>query len=181
MSFEGCTKMVQVWRAGRGSLKPLVVNARGEPRMDTDEHGGRKAETEQLSRESRRNWGRPTRSRIADGYSIVKSKVSIRNDFHSSNAGARSNRGGQSHTFRAWREKRGTLRVRGWPPARHSYACQILREFFAYDITGSIRIPDVLNQPVVLEDSQFIFEIGVVLIKVDSVPLLRRGVHPEFT
>ncbi len=84
MSFEVCTKIVQVWGAGRGSLQPLAEGARGEPQMDTDGHGCRGAETESGLGGETRDGERQTRRRVADGYCIVKSKESIRNDLHSS-------------------------------------------------------------------------------------------------
>ncbi len=66
--------MVQVWGAGQGSLKP---------RIRTDGNGQRETEIEELKWESGRDGKRQTRRRVGDGYSIVKSKVSIRNDLHS--------------------------------------------------------------------------------------------------
>jgi len=54
-----------------------------------------------------------------------------------------------------------------------SCTCEVRREYFTHDIAESIGIPDVLNQATILEDAQLTFEIGVVLLKVNSVPFLR--------
>jgi len=69
--------------AERARGKPFAKGAQDKPRMDTDEHGRGETEMEKLRWESSRDWGRPTRDRVADGYSGVNSEVSIRNDFHS--------------------------------------------------------------------------------------------------
>ena len=81
--------MVQVWGAGRAPrLAPRLAlpgkaGAGGARSGLASLAGCEGTGTEESKRESGRDWERPTRNRIADGYSIVKSKVSIRNDLHS--------------------------------------------------------------------------------------------------
>ena len=83
MSFEVCTKMVQVGGAERA---PRLAPWRARSGLESLA-GFEETEIEELKWESGRDGERPTRSRIADGYSLVKSKVSIRNDLHSLPAG----------------------------------------------------------------------------------------------
>jgi len=52
-------------------LQSLARSARGKPRIGTDRDGLRGTGTEELKWESRRDWGRPTRSRLAGSVECV--------------------------------------------------------------------------------------------------------------
>ena len=52
-------------------MQSLSRSARGKPRIDTGRHALRGTGTEELKWESRRDWGRPTRSRVAGSIECV--------------------------------------------------------------------------------------------------------------
>ena len=103
-------------RPGQAGLAP---RGRPESRKRTSLTGCDETEIEELRWESGRDWERPTRNRIADGYSIVKSKMSIRNDSHSSKRRKRNqSRRRKAPPFSAAAGKGwGTLKARATPPA----------------------------------------------------------------